>query len=461
MSESNARESWSGRAGFVLVTMGATIGLGNLWRFPYVAGDNGGGTFVLMYLFAVFCIALPLFIGESVIGRMGRRSAPETMKRLAIEHGRSKRWAWVGWTGIVTSIIVLSFFSVIGGSSFFFLYKSMTGAFSATSPETAGQIFAQFMSEPGPMLLGHSVFAAATAAIVAVGIRGGIERAGRIMMPALLILLVGLAIYAAIVGDFAAAVRYLFTFDPAYFNGPTLLAALGQAFFTMSIGSAGIMTYSAYLSKPIPIARTAATVALGDTVVALLAGLAIFPIVFASGLDPGEGMGLVFLALPTAFAGMDAGGLVGVLFFVLFIFAAITSSIGLLEVIVARALESGRVSRPQAAVGIATLFWVIGIGCVLSFNIWSDFHPLGFIYLFEGQPIMGVFDTLVSNILLPFGALAVAVFAGWVLASDKVAIELGLDDPRMFRAWRFVVRYLAPLVILTLLIAGLLPGAGE
>ncbi len=443
------RESWSSRFAFIAVSMGATVGLGNLWRFPTEAGNNGGGAFVIVYLIAVFAFAVHLFIAETVIGRLGQQSVPNTLRSLAKKAGATEKWRYAGWMALVTSILVLSFFSVVAGFSLGYIERTLTGALANADAATVQTTFAAFLANPYELFLWHSLFALATILVVGLGIRSGIERIGKILMPALFAILIGLVIYAGLYGDFGAAVSYLFGFQWQDFTPAIILAALGQAFFTMSIGSGGIMTYGAYIGRPIPIGRSAMTVAFGDTAVALLAGLAIFPLVFANNVDPAEGSGLIFVTLPIAFGGMPFGQFVGFAFYILFVFAAITSTIGLLETLVSYFEESGRFSRMKIAFGLGGLFWIAGILSVLSFNILADFYPLSFLSRFHETNIFDLLGFLISNVLLLAGGLLFSIFAGWVLSRSETMQELGLGEG-LYNYWRFMVRYGAPAVILLL-----------
>jgi NSS family neurotransmitter:Na+ symporter len=459
MSDEIAHEAWSSRFAFILVSIGATVGLGNLWRFPFAVGESGAGAFVLVYLLAVFIIAAPLFMAETLVGRFGRHSAPNTFRILAREHGKSESWRHVGWLCIVTSLLVLSFFSVIAGNSLAYVFKTASGAFAEATKAEINQTFADYAGSPWAVLFWHTAFAGATAFIVSRGIQNGLERAGRVLLPALFLLLVLLVVYAAIEGAFMEATEYLFNFDLAAITPAIVLAAFGQAFFTMSIGSGGILTYGAYIGKRIPIARTTLFIAGGDTLVALLAGLAIFPLALAFGGGTEGSRDYVFTSLPMAFAGMPLGSLVGTLFYLLFAFAAITSTIGLLEVAVSYFEETGKMSRKKAALAMTTIFWFIGIGSALSFNLWADAYPLSFLPVFEEANFMSILNWTIGSVILLAVGFIFAIWAGWWLPQGRVQEELGLSD-NWFRVWQLVVRWIAPLVIATIFISQFLPSEG-
>lgn len=460
MSQDYAHEAWSSRLAFILVSIGATVGLGNLWRFPFAAGESGAGAFVLIYLFAVFVIAAPLFMAETLIGRLGRHSAPNTLRILARERGKSEAWRHVGWLCIATSLLVLSFFSVIAGNALAYVFKTASGAFAGATQAEISETFARYAGSPWAVLFWHTAFAGATAFIVSRGIHNGLERAGRVLMPILFLLLVLLVVYAAIEGAFAEAAEYLFAFRLEAVTPAVVLAAFGQAFFTMSIGSGGILTYGAYIGKRIPIAKTTLMIASGDTLVALLAGLAIFPLALAFGGGTEGGRDYVFTKLPVAFSGMPLGSLVGTLFYLLFAFAAVTSTIGLLEVAVSWFEETGKLSRKKAALAMTAIFWFVGIGSALSFNLWAEEYPLSFLPVFEQANFMGILNWTIGSVVLLAVGFCFALWAGWWLPPDRVREELGLSAPA-FKIWQYVVRWLVPLVIAAIFISQFVPAGTE
>ncbi|MHA1544646.1 MAG: sodium-dependent transporter, partial [Alphaproteobacteria bacterium] len=411
MGKVHQHESWSSRLSYIIVAIGATVGLGNLWRFPFAAGENGGGVFILIYLFAVFFLVSPLFMAETVIGRLGRQSAPNSFKSLALKYAGTANWKYLGFLGLFISILVLSFFSVITGLSFGYVFKILTGTFVTSSPEAIAKDFGEFRDNVWGLTGWHTLVATLTGLIVGFGIRNGIERVGKILMPVLFLLLVFLAGYAAYIGDFGVALSYMFTFKIETLTPEVALAAFGQAFFTMSVGSCGMLTYAAYVGKPIRIGHTTATIALGDTLVALLAAFAIFPLVLGFGLNPGAGAGLVFVTLPIAFGQMALGQVVALAFYVLFIFASLTTTIALLETVVSYFVERTKYSRKVIGLSLAGLFWFIGLASVFSFNIWSDFHPLAFMGpKFDINPL-GLINGFVGSILLPISGILISLFA--------------------------------------------------
>ena len=442
---STNNESWSGRLAFILASIGAAVGLGNIWKFPYTLGSSGGSAFVLVYVIAILLVALPIMLAEMIIGRRARRSAPAAMENLAVEHGASRNWRFVGWMGLFALFLVLSFYSVIAGWTAAYLFKTASGSMSGLSPAEVGENFGNFLHQPWQMIFWHLAFTVATVFVVSKGVRIGLERLVKVLMPALLLTLVALVINSALVGDFSAALDFLFTADLSKLTPVVVLAAVGQAFFSVNVGVGAVLTYSAYLPKEVNLFRSAIIVALGDTMVALLAGLAIFPIVFANNLDPGEGPGLIFVTLSTAFAQMPGGVLIGTAFFAMIIFAALTSSISMLESMTARIYEIRGISRTAAAGIIGTGTFLVGLITVLSFSTWENTYPLGQFAIFAGKTPFDLIDYLVSNVLMPLGGMLYALFAGWWLSRDTCLDEIGLDDGAMFRLWLLLVRVVAPL----------------
>lgn len=444
---SKKSESWSGRLAFILASIGAAVGLGNIWKFPYTLGSSGGSAFVLVYVIAILLVATPIMLAEMIIGRRARRSAPAAMEVLAVERGSTRNWRFVGWMGLFALFLVLSFYSVIAGWTAAYLVKTASGSMSGLSPEQVGANFGNFLHQPGQMIFWHFLFTATTVFVVSRGVRIGLERLVRVLMPALLITLVALVINSAVVGDFATAFDFLFTADLSKLTPVVVLAAVGQAFFSVNVGVGAVLTYSAYLPKEVNLFRSAIIVATGDTLVALLAGLAIFPIVFANNLDPGEGPGLIFVTLSTAFAQMPGGTIIGTAFFAMLIFAALTSSISMLESITARIYEIRGISRTQSAVLIGTGTFLMGLVTVLSFTTWENTYPLGQFAVFAGKTPFDLIDYVVSNILMPVGGMLYALFAGWWLTRETLLDEIGLGDGALFKLWLILVRMIAPLAV--------------
>lgn len=456
MQKPNVHENFSSKVGFLLAAIGAAVGLGNLWKFPYMLGSNGGAAFVLVYLVAIVVIATPVMIGEMVIGKYGRRSAPSSFKVMAAAARASPHWKYVGWLGIATMFLVLSFFSVIAGWSIAYIIKTASGTFSGLTPTEVGAEFDDFLHRPAVLLGWHALFMVITVTIVARGIKGGIERAVKIMMPALFVMLVGLVVYGMFAGEFAEAVTYLFKPDFSKITPEVTLSAFGQAFFSVNVGIGAVLTYAAYLPDDADIVKSSLIIAIGDTLVALLAGLMIFPIVFAYDLDPAQGPGLIFVTLSTAFGSMPAGTMLGALFFILVFFAALSSSLSMLEVSVSRFAEIKSIGRSKAAVIIGITIFFFGFLTVGSFNVLEDVRPLGAIARFRNMTPFDLLDFTITSVLMPVGAMLYSVFIGWVLSNDLVLEVLQIRDGALFRLWRFLMRFVVPLVILAIFIFNLL-----
>ncbi|MBK5910605.1 hypothetical protein CCR85_03745 [Rhodothalassium salexigens] len=439
-------ETFSNRLAFVFAAMGAAVGLGNVWQFPYMVGENGGAAFVLVYLAALALVAAPIFVAETMLGRHGAASPPEALRRVAREAGVSARGAGiVGWAGLIASILVLSFYSVIAGWTLAYALKAAGGAF--VGQDTAGivALFDALRADPLEMALWHTLFMGLTVAIVRRGVRGGIEWAASWMMPALIALLVILVAYGALFGEFTRTVAWMFRPDWSALTPGIVLSAIGTAFFSLGVGVGAVMIYGAYLGRDVSLPRASAMVVGADTAVALLAGFAVFPVVFQQGLDPAAGPGLLFVTLPNAFADMVAGRWVGLLFFVFMALAALTSALALMSPTVARLEERG-LSR-SAATGIVGLaIWLAGFATLLSFNLLSDFRPLAALGFADMRLFELIRDTIL-NLLLPLGGVAFALAAGWLLPEPVRAAEFG-GRRRVYLAWRFAVRYVAPVGVL-------------
>ena len=448
-------EHWSSRTAFVLAAAGSAVGLGNVWKFPYIVGENGGGAFVIVYLACIALIGLPIMMAEVLIGRRGGMSPIGSVRILAAKDGRSAKWQVLGWIGVAGGLLILSFYSVVAGWALIYFVQGISGVFAsaAQSGDAASAldtIFTDMLGDAGTLIIAHTLFMATTIAIVAQGIRRGLERAIRIMMPSLFLLLLILVAYAALTtGRFAAAVSFLFAPDFSALSAEAVLTALGHAFFTLSLGMGAMMAYGSYLPRQVSIARASITVSVLDTVVALSAGLAIFPIVFAYALEPAAGPGLVFLTLPVAFGEMQGGSLIGTLFFLFLSVAALTSSISVLEPAVEYLGERFGGKRSVVTLICGGAIWLMGIASALSFNVWSE------IKLF-GKTFFDLLDYLTANIMAPISGLLIALFAGWAMSKSAVMDELGMNDGIGYRLWRFVILYIAPVGIAIVFIRNLL-----
>lgn len=439
---------WSSRMAFILAVTGSAVGLGNIWKFPYIAGQNGGGAFVLVYLICVVVIGMPVMMSEILIGRRGRRNPVATMELLGKEEGSSPRWKWVGGMGVVAGIFILSYYSVIAGWTLAYIVKSATGVFAGATAEVVGAEFGSFVSDWRKVGLTHTLFMGLTIFVVARGVERGLEQAVRFMVPALLFLMLVLLAYSINSGFFGQGVAFMFTPDFEKLTWDSVLAALGQAFFTLSIGMGAVMAYGAYLPEETSITGASAAVVTADTAIAILAGLAIFPLVFANGLTPADGPGLVFNTLPLAFGQMAGGVFFSTIFFVLLSFAAWTSAIGLMEPAVAWIVEHFNRTRAQASIMVGGLIWALGFGSVLSFNEMAEVK-------FLAGTIFDNVDYLTSNIMLPLGGLLITIFAGWVMCRNSTSDELG-DSGFLFKSWRLLARFIAPIGILFVLINAVL-----
>ena len=424
---------WSSRLLFVLAAAGSAVGLGNIWKFPYITGENGGGAFVLVYLLCIAFIGVPVMMAEVLIGRAGRESPINSIAKLARQSGANKAWSGVGWMGVAAGFLILSFYAVIAGWVVHYIALLATGTFDGADGAMTQRTFAEFASPEGQLipwqeLCWYTVFMVATVVIVARGVARGLELAVRWLMPVLFVLLFALVVYAAAVGDFAAAWSFLFKFDASKLTAEGVLEAMGHAFFTLSLGMGAIMAYGAYVPARVSVAPTAVTIAVLDTVVALAAGLAIFPIVFANPhLEAGAGPSLIFQSLPVAFGGLPFGAAVGAMFFLLVAFAALTSAISLLEPAFAFLVERYNAKRWHVAIGAGAFCWLLGTGSVVS----DDF--------------LGHVDFLTGKIMLPLGGLLVALFAGWALSKRVVAEQLGFSDGWKWTVWSIGIRFAAPI----------------
>jgi NSS family neurotransmitter:Na+ symporter len=440
-------EAWSGRAGFILATIGSAVGLGSIWKFPYEVGANGGSAFLLFYLAGLALIVIPLMLAEMAIGRRGRGDPATSIATVAAQHGADRRWTAFGVLGVISSVLILSFYSVIGGWTIRYALHTAWIGLPAVDAQAVRAEYDAFLASPIEMLAYHALFMAATAVIVARGVAGGIERAVKVLMPALAVLMIGLAAYGVVEGDLPATARFLLRLDARYLTAGTAIEALGLGFFSIGVGLGLMITYAAYGGADINLTRAALVSVAADTAISLLAGLAVFPIVFAHGLDPAGGPGLVFITLPLAFAQMPFGWGAAMAFYVLLFVAALASAISLLEPLVALLVRRRGWRRPPAAVAGALGCFVLGVATVLSFSLWSGWFPLGGIDAFAGLTAFDLLDQLTSNLLLPVGGLAIALFSGWALPRHMLTEELHLG-PRAASALTVALRFVVPAGIL-------------
>ncbi|WP_404367285.1 sodium-dependent transporter [Marinobacter sp.] len=448
------RGLWSSRMAFILAATGSAVGLGNIWKFPYITGENGGGAFVLVYLLCIAVVGLPIMMAEILIGRRGGASPIRSMRTLTERDGHNPAWRITAVVGVLAAFLILSFYSVIGGWAVSYIGTSASGELVGKSAEAIGGIFSGLLGNPWTLLGWHTLFMALVMFVVGRGLRGGLERAVTILMPALFVLLLIVVGYAMTTGHFGEGVAFLFQPDFSKLTTAGVLVALGHAFFTLSLGMAVMMAYGSYLSKNVSIVKTSIVVSVMDTGVALLAGLAIFPIVFANGLEPGAGPGLIFQTLPLAFGQMPWGSLFGTLFFILLTFAAWTSAISLLEPVVEWLEEKKGMTRVSSTVGAGIACWLLGIASILSLNVWSDVTPLGMFAMFEGKTIFDLLDFVTASIMLPLAGLLVAVFAGWIMTREALESELAMPAGG-FSLWYNTIRYVTPIAVAVVFIYNL------
>ena len=426
--------TWIGKWTFILAATGSAVGLGNIWGFPYKAGTNGGGAFVLIYLLCIVMIGIPIMISEIIIGRRAGNSPINAMKRTALDSNSSSLWQFVGWSGITAGVLILSFYSVIAGICLNYIFIAASSNEFLSSSEQFGSV----IESPANLLFWHSVFMLLTFLIVSAGVKNGIGRMVKILMPMLGALLIFMVIYAIFNGAFIKALSFLFAPDFSSVTSETFLSAMGQAFFSLSLGMGSIMAYGAYMPKDQKVVPTSFTVASLDTLVAMLAGLAIFPIIFAFNLEPNSGPGLVFVSMLSAFNQMQFGQLIGPIFFILLSIAALSSSISLLEPGVAFLSEEGYLSRKNSALAISLFAWSLGIGTALSFNTLSGFE------LISGKNFLDSLDFIANQILLPFGGMMIAIFVGWFMKKELIINEIGYVNLIIYKLWRFFIKFIAP-----------------
>jgi len=458
---------------FIFAATGSAVGLGNIWKFPWMVSESGGGAFVLIYISSVILIALPIMIAEVFIGRHGKQNPVASLQYLSKESssfdvteiddvlnrvktkkqkysnsGDYSNWQLIGWGGIIAGILILSFYSVIARWTMSYILKAGSGTFNLINLEESKKIFADLVSDPVKLLGWHTAFMFLTCYIVAKGVKGGLEKAVKFLIPGLFIILIGLALYSTTLSGFSDGIKYMFVPELSKINSSVILSAIGMAFFSLSIGMGSLMIYGSYLSDDSSIGEVTAIVAFADTSVAILAGLIIFPIVFTYNLDPSTaGPGLIFETLPIAFGSMPGGNIIATLFFILLFFAAITSSISLIEPAISFLIEKYSISRTEASAKLGFLTWFVGLGTLFSFNLISDYKLLG-------MNFFGILDGLTSKIMLPLGGLLMAIFTGYIVKKRIVMNELRLGTIK-FNVWLILIRYVAPIAVTLIFVHGL------
>lgn len=450
---------WSSRLATYLATVGAAVGLGSIWRLPYLVGTSGGSAFVFVFVLACLGIATPLLAAEFALGRRARRSPPDAAGEVAVESGLSRRWNAIGVLGTIAAFLIISYYTVIAGWVLAYTFKVASGALAGLHrPEVAG-LWRAFLASPLEVGAWHLAFLALVVLISARGVSRGIEVANRVRAPALLVLLLVLATYALTTGDPAAVragLRFAFAPNFAAITPQVVLAAIGQAFYATGVGMAMMLAYGSYISRGTSLVRPALYISGSILLVSLLATLTIFPLVFRYGMNPAQGSELVFDVLATVFAEMPGGRLIGTLFFLLLVFAALTPSIAGIEPVVAWLEQHRGLARPRAVMIAASAAWVLGLGSVLSLNRWLGWHPLGFVPIFAGKTVFDCLDYVTSNILLPVGALLVSALVGWRLSRKIVDEELAETTPFARRLCVWLLRYLCPLAIAAVFLFNLL-----
>ncbi|MBR5836435.1 MAG: sodium-dependent transporter [Bacteroidales bacterium] len=446
-----SRDSFGSRFGALVAMAGSAVGLGNLWRFPYLVGENGGAAFIIVYVAMVFLICLPIFISEFVLGRRSQKNAYAAFRDLS----GGSAWKWVGLLTVIVPLIVLSYYSVIGGWSIEYLLKSATFSFTGGAQQSAmSTMFTDFVTSTWGPLACHTFFLLATTLIVVVGIKDGIEKFSKVMMPLLFFMVMAIAFYSLTLPGADKGLDYLFNPDFSKIDGKSISSALGQAFFSLSLGFGTILTYASYVDKKEDILYQSSATAASDLMFALIAGVAIMPAVFAFGLDPQSGPGLVFETLPFVFSQMPAGGVIAILFFVSLLVAALTSSISMMEVAVAYLVEEKNFSRKAACVTLFAICWAVGALCALSFGPLADIK-------ITGRSIFDLFDHLSSNILMTLGSLLTVLFVGWRLKKTDIYDEFTNGgtlsrNAKLFGLLWFLIRYVCPIAIISIFLSGLI-----
>ncbi len=447
----NFHASWSSRWTFILAAAGSAVGLGNIWKFPYIAGENGGGAFVIVYILCIVIVALPIMVAEVTLGRMGKKSPVNTIRDLIQSSDAHKSFNIIGWMGVSAGLLILSYYAVIAGWALSYIEHMISGTFHNINAENAGLIFDNLLKNKNELIFWQSLFMLMTVIVVIFGINKGLGLAAQILMPLLFILLIGLLIFGYQQGDLAKAFSFLFGFNFESLSWKAVLVALGHAFFTLSIGMGAMMTYGVYMPKDSGVFSNVLIVGILDTLVALIAGLVIFSIVFVNpSIESSAGPGLMFVSLPVAFGNMLGGLFFGTIFFILVTLAAWSSSISLIEPAIAYLIESKGYSRLMASLALGFIAWIIGLGSVFSFNIWAEEKIAGFNF-FE------LIDFITANIMLPLSGLLVAILIGWKIQSKMVEDQLLSDSRRLFFTWQWAIKFISPLAVIIVLIMGIYP----
>jgi NSS family neurotransmitter:Na+ symporter len=437
------RGLWSSRLGFIMASAGSAVGLGNIWKFPYITGMHGGGAFVLFFIFCIFSVGIPIMIAEMVIGRHTHKDPVGAFRAI-----RGGVWTVVGWLGVIAGFVILSYYCVVAGWTVDYLWLSLKGTFSGRHAALVPELFSGLLAGGLSQVFWQAIFMGLTVLIVLGGVQNGLERANKVMMPILFLILITLAVMGLMSPGGTKALSFLFSPDWSRLDPPSMLEALGHAFFSLSLGMGAMLTYGSYADEKTNIPTVAITVSVMDTCVALLSGMAIFPIVFTYGMQPAAGPGLVFKTLPITFGMMPGGTVVAILFFLLLVFAALTSAISLLEVVVAYYCDEKKWDRKKATLVMGFLIFLVGVPSALSNNILKDVSFIG------GRNFLDSIDFLSTNYILPLGGLLIALFTGWVLTPRlaRGEIERGAVRFHLYPVWHFLIRYVSPILVALVLL---------
>jgi neurotransmitter:Na+ symporter, NSS family len=441
--------SWRSRTTFVLALSASAVGLGNIWRFSYLAGENGGGPFVLTYILCLFLVAVPVMIAEVVLGTHGRGAPPIAIRWAADRSMLSRSWMLLGVLACVTGLLVLAYYVVVAGWAVAYAWQMQSGLFSAASAAVVAEQFQSFLESPQQLVYWQSLFLMLAAAIVMLGLRFGLGMLGWLVVPGLIASLLVLVRFAFDSGDIPAAQEFLFSVKLIDFNPESVLVALGQAFYTLGVGVGTGICYGAYAPARIPVGRSVIAVALFDTILALLAGLAIFPLVFANNMEPAMGLGLVFISMPYAFGNSMQGELFGTLFFVMLVLAALGAVVAVMEPIVGALMQRLRIRRFMAVLLVAVVVWLLTLLVALSFTPQAVFGSLP-------GGLFAVLDAITVQVLLPLVALLTALLVGWRLRPQILRLELYRESNLFFSLWRLLLRYIAiPAIVLIMVVAAM------
>jgi NSS family neurotransmitter:Na+ symporter len=446
---------WSSRVAFYLATVGGAVGLGSIWRLPYLVGSSGGSAFIFVFVLACLMIATPLLVAEFLIGRHARLSPPAAAGAVARESGLTTKWNAIGVLGTIAVFAIISYYTVIAGWVLAYTWKCASGALAGLTQAGVADTWRAFLANPVEIGAWHVAFLTIVAVISARGVGRGLEVATKVRAPVLLVLLLILTVYAMVNGDLAMGLRFAFAPNVGAITPPVILAAIGQAFYATGVGMAMMLAYGSYVSHGTSLVRTALIITGSILLVSLLATVMIFPLVFRYGMNPAQGSELVFNVLATVFARMPGGRLIGTLFFVLLVFAALTPSLAAFEPTVAWLQQDFKLSRGKAAALTAVAAWVLGLGSVFSFNHWAGWHPLGMLTAFHDKTFFDTIDFIASNVLLPVGAVATSVLVGWKLSRRIVDEELSETTPLAARLCVWLLRYVCPIAITAVFISAL------